>query len=94
MEPTHIMVHLRVAEDARAGGVVSLRDSAMTCGCAESTAFEVAGSAPSADLADTTHTIWQRWYAEGLYRQWRDGLVPPNGVEIVGFLELAAAAGA
>lgn len=90
MEPTHIMAHLRVVGDAAEAAVGSLRDSAMTCGCAESTAFEVAGSA----LADATHTIWQLWYSEGLYRQWRDGLVPPEGVDIIGFLELAPMAGA
>jgi len=89
MEPTHIMVHLRAVGDGATGAVAAVRHSAMTCGCAESTAFEVVGSAPSADLADATHTIWQLWYAEGLYRQWRNGLVPPKGVDIVGFLELA-----
>ncbi len=90
MEPTHIMVHLRSQDDAAPNAVAAFRDSALTCGCAESSAFDIAGSAPSADLADATHAIWQVWYSEGLYRQWRDGLAAPDGVEIVGYLELAS----
>ncbi len=89
MEPTHVMVHLRVAASVAPDAVAKLRDSALTCGCGESAAFDIAGSAPSPDLADATHAIWQVWYSEGLYRQWRDGLVAPDGVEIVGYLELA-----
>ena len=89
MEPTHIMVHLRADAEAGSPAITALRDSALTCGCAESAAFDIAGSAPSPDLADATHAIWQVWYSEGLYRQWRNGLVAPDGVEIVGYLELA-----
>lgn len=89
MEPTHIMVHLRVRDDAVPDAVTNLRDSALTCGCAESSAFDIAGSARSPGLAEATHAVWQVWYSEGLYRQWRDGLVAPEGAEIVGYLELA-----
>ena len=89
MEPTHIMVHLRVRDGVAPEAVAELRDSALTCGCAESSAFDIEASKPSADLADATHAIWQVWYSEGLYRQWRNGLVAPDGVEIVGYLELA-----
>jgi hypothetical protein len=92
MEPTHIRVHLRAGPNVDSEAITGLRDSGMTCGCAESAAFDIAGSAPSHDLADATHAIWQVWYSEGLYRQWRDGLVAPEGVDIVGFLELAPVA--
>ena len=94
MEPTHVMVHLRVRDDAPPDAIAGMRDAALTCGCAESEAFDIAGSAPSPDLADATHTLWQVWYSEGLYRQWRDDLTTPNGVEILGYLELATASDA
>jgi len=66
----------------------ALRAQCLTGGCHEATLLSIPeSSAPGFADPQPTHAIWQAWYSEGLYRQWRETLRAPDGVALVSVLE-------
>ena len=95
MEPTSVMVLFR----RRVGGterdalqaLEATRRNCLASGSSAATAFPVDEQTASRFAEDRRHyALWTEWYAEGLYRQWRETFTPRVPLILTDYLEFVA----